>query len=391
MTTPFLPPAVVDLALWVGEYYASGPGDALARGDAAAGAPGTRVDVPDDEDGRARRGDAGRAAGARRSVVKGAKQRRGDRVPAHASPASRCQELVKQGVSTATVRSARETRRRAAARRDRARAIRSTDETGAGGAWTMTSASDGRADADAGAGAGAGHARGDGATPARSARRCCTASRAAARPSSTCASRSESWSARPARADARARDRAHAVGGGAVSRARFGTRVAIQHSGLSDGERHDQWHRIRRGDVDVVVGTRSAVFAPLERLGLDHRRRGARRRRTSRTKRRGTTAATSPSCAAAWTARSSCSAAPRRRSNRRPTPRPAATICVTLDAPRAGSAARRASRSWTCGASTPRSAPTSRSAGALLEAIERSAHEARAVARAAQPARLRDA
>src|SRR6185295_12501288 len=33
-------------------------------------------------------------------------------------------------------------------------------------------------------------------------------------------------------------------------RARFGAGVAIQHSGLSDGERHDQWHRIRRGDVD---------------------------------------------------------------------------------------------------------------------------------------------
>jgi primosomal protein N' (replication factor Y) len=48
----------------------------------------------------------------------------------------------------------------------------------------------------------------------------------------------------------------------------FGDRVAIQHSGLSDGERHDQWQRIRRGDVDVVVGTRSAVFAPLEDVGL---------------------------------------------------------------------------------------------------------------------------
>ncbi len=48
----------------------------------------------------------------------------------------------------------------------------------------------------------------------------------------------------------------------------FGGRVAIQHSGLSDGERHDQWHRIRRGDVDVVVGTRSAVFAPIRSLGL---------------------------------------------------------------------------------------------------------------------------
>lgn len=54
----------------------------------------------------------------------------------------------------------------------------------------------------------------------------------------------------------------------AVFRATFGDRVAIQHSGLSGGERHDQWQRIRRGDVDVVVGTRSAVFAPLRSLGL---------------------------------------------------------------------------------------------------------------------------
>jgi len=54
----------------------------------------------------------------------------------------------------------------------------------------------------------------------------------------------------------------------AAFRRTFGDRVAIQHSGLSDGERHDQWHRIRRGDVDVVVGTRSAVFAPLRSLGL---------------------------------------------------------------------------------------------------------------------------
>jgi primosomal protein N' (replication factor Y) len=51
-------------------------------------------------------------------------------------------------------------------------------------------------------------------------------------------------------------------------RSSFGDRVAIQHSALSDGERHDQWHRIRRGDVDLVIGTRSAVFAPLDRLGL---------------------------------------------------------------------------------------------------------------------------
>ena len=54
----------------------------------------------------------------------------------------------------------------------------------------------------------------------------------------------------------------------ALFRARFGAAVAIQHSGLSDGERHDQWHRIRRGEVDVVIGTRSAVFAPLANPGL---------------------------------------------------------------------------------------------------------------------------
>ena len=48
----------------------------------------------------------------------------------------------------------------------------------------------------------------------------------------------------------------------------FGREVAVQHSGLSDGERHDQWQRIRAGEIGVVVGTRSAIFAPLERVGL---------------------------------------------------------------------------------------------------------------------------
>jgi primosomal protein N' (replication factor Y) (superfamily II helicase) len=54
----------------------------------------------------------------------------------------------------------------------------------------------------------------------------------------------------------------------AIFRAAFGERVAIQHSGLSDGERYDQWQRIRRGDVDIVVGTRSAIFTPLANIGL---------------------------------------------------------------------------------------------------------------------------
>ena len=50
--------------------------------------------------------------------------------------------------------------------------------------------------------------------------------------------------------------------------ARFGGAVAVLHSALGDGERHDEWHRIRRGEARVVVGPRSAVFAPVAPLGL---------------------------------------------------------------------------------------------------------------------------
>ncbi len=49
---------------------------------------------------------------------------------------------------------------------------------------------------------------------------------------------------------------------------RYGERVAVIHSSLSKGERLDAWRRIRNGDVDLVIGTRSAVFAPVEKLGL---------------------------------------------------------------------------------------------------------------------------
>jgi primosomal protein N' (replication factor Y) len=49
---------------------------------------------------------------------------------------------------------------------------------------------------------------------------------------------------------------------------RFGNRVAVLHSALSDGERYDEWHRIRSGAACVVVGPRSAVFAPVKNLGL---------------------------------------------------------------------------------------------------------------------------
>lgn len=54
-------------------------------------------------------------------------------------------------------------------------------------------------------------------------------------------------------------------------RARFepaGNKIAVLHSGLSDGERYDAWRAINRGEVEIVIGARSAVFAPLQNPGL---------------------------------------------------------------------------------------------------------------------------
>lgn len=51
-------------------------------------------------------------------------------------------------------------------------------------------------------------------------------------------------------------------------RARFGDRIAVMHSALSQGERFDQWRKIRDGGADIVIGARSAVFAPLDDIGI---------------------------------------------------------------------------------------------------------------------------
>jgi primosomal protein N' (replication factor Y) len=51
-------------------------------------------------------------------------------------------------------------------------------------------------------------------------------------------------------------------------RSHFGSQLAILHSSLSEGERVDEWRRIKDGDAKIVIGTRSAVFAPLQDLGL---------------------------------------------------------------------------------------------------------------------------
>ncbi len=49
---------------------------------------------------------------------------------------------------------------------------------------------------------------------------------------------------------------------------RFGERVAIFHSGLSMGERYDQWKRMKNGEADIVIGARSAIFAPFDNIGI---------------------------------------------------------------------------------------------------------------------------
>ena len=50
--------------------------------------------------------------------------------------------------------------------------------------------------------------------------------------------------------------------------ARFGQKVAIMHSGLSDGEKYDEWRKIKEKQAQVVVGARSAIFSPLENIGV---------------------------------------------------------------------------------------------------------------------------
>ncbi len=53
-----------------------------------------------------------------------------------------------------------------------------------------------------------------------------------------------------------------------LCRVRFGDGVAVLHSGLPETERAREWWRVRRGEARVVIGTRSAVFAPLDHVGL---------------------------------------------------------------------------------------------------------------------------
>jgi primosomal protein N' (replication factor Y) len=257
--TPFLPRTIVDLALWVGDYYASGPGDALAIAMPPAARRGTAASFRTVSVVRLT------PAGQNGGEVTGPKQRQLlDRLRASAAPVS-LRRLLADGFSRATVRGL-VARALVELREEISLRDPFGGEHSGGGDWTIKSV-----------------------TPAD---RALTDEQQAAidRLSASAATKTFHTTLlhgvtgsgktevylRLARLIVDAGRRVlilvpeialtPALVG--IFRARFGERVAIQHSGLSAGERHDQWHRIRQGDIDVVVGTRSAVFAPLEQLGL---------------------------------------------------------------------------------------------------------------------------
>jgi primosomal protein N' (replication factor Y) len=259
--TPFLPPIVVDLAHWVGDYYASGPGDALA----VAMPPAAR---------------GGKATSFRTvkvaELVPGAGDRKPPRGPSQSAALAllreraeglTLQELLRKGVGTGTVRSlARQgfvRLRDDVVMRD---PFEEDEASGPGGNWTLTKAA----------------AHGHPFTNEQAAAFRHLEEAAATRLFRTVllhgvtgSGKTELYLRLAATVIASGRrvlvlvpEIALTPAATGLFRARFGARVAIQHSALSAGERHDQWHRIRQGEVDVVVGTRSAVFAPLESIGL---------------------------------------------------------------------------------------------------------------------------
>ena len=99
------------------------------------------------------------------------------------------------------------------------------------------------------------------------ARTCCTASPARARPRSTCARRPRR-STRGEGVIVLVPEIALTPQTVARFQARFGDTVAVLHSALGEGERYDEWRRLRTGEARIAVGPRSAVFAPVADLGL---------------------------------------------------------------------------------------------------------------------------
>jgi primosomal protein N' (replication factor Y) len=252
---PFLPAPVVDLALWVADYYASGPGDALAmalppsaRGDRrTAFRTVSVVELVAQEGSR---------------TPRGARQR--DALTAlTAAPAGQTlTSLGRLGVSAATVRGLAT---QGFVRLRPEVVERDPFAPGVGWSWTGGAAPEPPIlTAEQSAAVDRLHA----AAAERRFQTALVQGVTGSGKSEVYLALARAVIAEGARVLVLVPEIALTPALAGLFHARVGARVAIQHSGLSDGERHDQWHRIRRGEVDVVVGTRSAVFAPIERLGL---------------------------------------------------------------------------------------------------------------------------
>ncbi len=255
-TEPFLPETVVGLALWVAEYYAAGAGDALL----AAMPPKARAG-----ESAFRRVPQAEWVGEGEPPLRGDRQREAADVLRQAAAPIALADLRRRGISTATVRTL-----------ERAGLVRVT------GAFVERDPFAPVGDSGPGWTLGGPTREVDALTPEQAlAWRHLEEAAVAGRFAPillhgvTGSGKTELY--------LRLADRVLTLGRHVLVlvpeialtpavagqfRARFGRRVTIQHSGLSEGERHDQWHRIRRGEVDVVIGTRSAVFAPLENVGL---------------------------------------------------------------------------------------------------------------------------
>ncbi len=270
----FLPPDVVDLALWVGEYYACGPGDALGIALPPAARRGEATSFRTKTIARAAtpylkvRGSEDLKVGGSEEKLAGrtAKQRELLAVLSPIPTGLALPDLARRGFSGDVVRRAAAAGLVTLSEEPDERDPFAETADGGGALWSIAAVeTSGRPLTDEQASAFAA------LTAAADAR----AFRPVLLHGVTGSGKTELY-LRLAR---------HVIGQGrrvlvlvpeialtpavaGMFRAAFGGRTAIQHSGLSTGERHDQWHRIRRGDVDVVVGTRSAVFAPLEGLGL---------------------------------------------------------------------------------------------------------------------------
>jgi primosomal protein N' (replication factor Y) len=265
-TEPYLPDHIVDLALWVAEYYAAGPGDALTvalpplagrGGSTAFRTVKVAEPVPPSENAPA-------------AMPRGPKQLEALALIARVAEGIQLPVLQKQGVSLPTVRSLE----RLGLVRIREEVVERDPFQDVGGvqsAWALAGGTPGSRELTP-----------EQALAFRHLEEAVVAGQFQAMllQGVTGSGKTELYVRLAALVLSRGRRAlvlvpeialTPAVAG--LFRARFGRRVTIQHSGLSHGERHDQWHRIRRGEVDIVVGPTMSAINRAARAGISHRGR----------------------------------------------------------------------------------------------------------------------